>query len=134
MCIRDRTGTTLGVVDLGSNTATMQPLPGASPDAVTPDWDPTGELIVYAAPPSATSANHELFAIASTGGTPRRLTFLTAEGGDAAFPSFDDTGQRILFSATTPNDASVLAHIGVDGDSLTTMIGQATIIGIHPRP
>lgn len=128
------TGTTLSVVDLGSNTAIMQPLPGASPDAVTPDWGPTGDLIVYAAPPSATSTDNELFTIAPTGGTPSRLTFLTADGGNAAFPSFDNTGQRIVFSATTPSNASVLAHIDVNGDNLTTTIGEATISGIHPRP
>ena len=128
------TGETLSVVDLRGSTPTVQPLPGASADAVNPDWSPRGDLIVYAAPASPTATNNDLFTIAPTGGSPQRITFFADDGGYAAFPSFDHSSHRIVFSAVTPNSAPMLAHVDIDGDNLVNKIGQAFVSASHPRP
>lgn len=129
----DVTGVTLSVVDLATPSPTLRPLTGAQAFAVTPDWSPTGDLIVYAAPPDPTTQNHDLFTIAPIGGQPQRLTALADSGGYAVFPTFTPSGDQVIFSASTrPGDVPVLATINSNGGEPTT-IGPPTISATHPR-
>jgi Tol biopolymer transport system component len=127
------TGVTLTVVELDVGTPRTRPLTDAGTFAMTPDWSPGGDLIVYAAPASSTASENDLFIISPAGGRPERLTFLADSGGYAAFPSFDHSGDRVIFSAARANNVPVLAVVDVDGGEFTT-IGERTIAASRPRP
>ena len=101
---------------------------------VTPDWSPTGELVVYAAPSSPGADATDLFVISPDGGSPTRLTYLADVGGHAAFPSFDATGNQVIFTArATGAPEYVIASLDRSGGEPSLTLGETTVIGTHAR-
>ncbi len=128
-------GVDLALVDVGPGaTSTIRTLTEATEWAVTPDWSPDGDAIVYAAPPDQGSAESDLFVISPTGGPPTRLTFLADGARAASYPSFDDTGERLLFTLTPADGGGyTIASIRRDGGGLEPTLGSASIPGTHAR-
>ena len=135
----DVTGVRLAIVDLGQDPPAIRDLTDPATLAVTPDWSPTGDLIVYAAPPTVGSDSMDLYTISPDGGPATQLTHVAAEGGAVAFPSFDPTGERVIFTKRTDDSvdgviASIdLSSIDDDGTGRVTTLGDPEVTGTHAR-
>lgn len=87
-------GSRLGVAVLALNGPTR--MLTEDPMAMTPDWSPTGDFVVYSAPPPASDATDQLalWAVPVEGGQAEQLT----GGNRDLYPAVDPTGQWVAFT------------------------------------
>jgi Tol biopolymer transport system component len=130
----DVTGVALAILDLDADQPGLRNLTDPATFGVTPDWSPTGELIVYAAPTMPGNDGTDLFAISPDGGAPTRLTYLADVGGHAAFPSFDAAGDLVYFAARAADAQDyVIASVDRSGGEPSLTLGETTVNGTHAR-
>ncbi len=128
------TGVVLSIVQLKSAPPAVTALTDPALFAVTADWSPNGELIVFSALAAANDEASDLFTIRPDGSALTQLTTLVADGGSAAEPTFTPDSARIVFVAQIePGGDGVLATVDIDGSGMQPAIGDEYHQGRHPR-
>jgi dipeptidyl aminopeptidase/acylaminoacyl peptidase len=122
----------LHVLDLTTSPPTSTPITEAGFWTVTADWSPDGTTIVYAARPTIDSTRTDLFLAAPDGTNTRRLTTLTADGGEGAEPTFSPDGSVVVFVASLDGQEGVLAQVPVTGGEITPAGNDSFRRGNHP--
>jgi Tol biopolymer transport system component len=131
------TGSTIAIVDASKPGARASILTKPGMFATYPDWNPTGDLIVFSTYDlgefQATDEPSNLYTIKPDGSEMSKVTSYGPGGQRATQPTWTPDGKRILFtlvgqdpSFDNPRRA---AFIDADGSSLELLPGSAT----HPR-
>jgi Tol biopolymer transport system component len=103
--------------------------------AVTADWSPDGNRIVFAGLPEPGGSNADLFTIGRGGGGLTRVTTLADDGGYAAEPTWLPDSWGIVFSGRydgSPGEPMLLT-VQSDGSGLGSAVGTDVVHGRHPR-
>lgn len=122
-------GVTLTVLDLASSPPTELALTDPALFAATPDWNRTGDLIVYSALPAADATSNDLFTIRPDGSDPQRLTTIADAGGNAVQPSFDQSGSSVVF---VDESARQLKSVDLANGAIQLAF-PTDVFGDHPR-
>ena len=129
------TDVTLSVVDL-----TARPMPttvGITEPGVWPelaDWNPDGDLIVYAQLAAPSTEGHDLFTIRPDGSEQMQLTTFGAEGGFASHAGWSPDGTSIICVAQADGDSEAgMTLLDADGLNPRPAVGDSYIPGDHPR-
>ena len=120
-------GVTLSIVNLSTDPPAIRPLTDPTLFASWGDWNPAGDLIVYAALPTPDASAAELFTIRPDGSDLRQLTNLAAEDGSATEPTFDLDGSSVVFV-----DGS-LRRVDLATSTVTNAF-STEVVGDHPSP
>lgn len=128
----DIKGVTLARVDLTKTPPTVKRLTPPAVFAQTPDWSPTGDLIVYAALPKAGSSANDLYLVRPDGGAPRRLTNLVAAGSGALYPDFTEDGSAVVFLGADASGKPRFRVVDLATGAVSPALG-GLVAGVHPR-
>ena len=124
----------LVIIDLAGTPPTVRYLTPAGEWSVNPDWSPSSDLIVFAAPVIAGQEGQDLYTIRSDGSELARLTTLADQGGNAAQPTFTPDGTGIIFlMQEEPDTDYMMATVRIDGTNLGPATSSGYRIGDHPR-
>jgi Tol biopolymer transport system component len=104
---------------IGPDGTGLTPLTNDAPLQFQPAWAPTGERLIVAQSPTATSTAFQLFTIAANGGAATPL----ATGGGSAI-EFNPVWQTLGF----PNGCTIIGTLG--NDTLSGTAGADTICGL----
>ena len=129
----DITGVQLRILDLAQNPPAATALTNRIWFAATADWSYATDVIVYSAPWTAAQPRTTSTRSLPNGGDPTRLTFLADDGGSAYEPSWDLTGETVVFV----NDNGALMRIDVDSGHFPPAFDStifANYLRVRPRP
>jgi Tol biopolymer transport system component len=102
--------------------------------AVTPDWGPNGERIVFSARPEPGLEASDLYTVEPDGEGLTRVTRLAESGGSAVEPAWAPDGATIWFVASgAPGGGDGLAVVDAGGGEVGPAIGGQYVAGAHPR-
>jgi Tol biopolymer transport system component len=121
---------TLSVVDLSADPPAIRPLTDPTLFASWGDWNPAGDLIVYAALPTPDAEAPELFTIRPDGSEGRQLTNLAVEGSSAIEPTFDLDGASVVF---VDGSSGALRRADLATGAVTNPF-TVDVVGNHPNP
>ena len=123
------TSTQLAIIDNSSGDLTM--LTEADLKAGSPDWNSTGDRILFVAPPDPTKRFTEVYTIAATGGAITQLTHAAKDGTRALLASWSPDGGEVIFDHETTLDDPATAMIS----TIPETGGDATplFLGTHAR-
>ena len=123
-------GDAIGILDLANVPEGIRMITDPALFGSEPDWNPDGDLVVYAEQTRADSPQTQLFTISSDGTARTQITAYA--GGSAVQPAFFPDGSRIIYSYSNPPQQESMNTITVDGTDRQTAT-PTDFVGIHAR-
>lgn len=127
-------GVTLSILDLDHPEAGANAITDPALFAVTADWGPNGDRIVFSGLPAPDATASDLFTILPDGSGLTRLTTLSDDGGSAEEPAWSADGSAVYFSGVVSGEEGVLAKVSAKGGAVSPAFGtEYDVHGRHPR-
>lgn len=125
----------LAIVDLTTATPKPEPITGRGTWSVNPDWDASGERIVFVRPidPADFESPTNLWTMRPDGTEATPITRFAEVGGWAAHSTFTPDGARVVFiGGRTAGGPEETLTVAVDGSDVRPATATG-VGGAHPR-
>ena len=123
-------GDAIGILDLADVPAGVRMITDPALFGNEPDWNPDGDLLVYAERTHVDSPQTQLFTISPDGIGKTQITSYAS--GSALQPAFFPDGSRIIYSYSNQPQQESMNTISIDGTD-RRVATPTDFVGIHAR-